>query len=918
MKATQCMTSGAKTSPRHHFPWRYVIHAFSFILIPAASAQPVVPTNGQVFTANTIFVVGTYNLSNGVFIGASGITLDLNGATLVGTGFNNFGVTCLGRDNVVIKNGTIRGYYYGVRVENGSGVQVLDNDLSANWRDPNSLTANPPFLNINAGPNLADRVNLGGGLFARNATSATVSRNTLRHQENGIDLYNVSRSTIDHNNASDNTGWGIHLYASISNHVHHNTADRCTRAHLNDSAGFLLVYGSSGNQILTNSFQSSGDGFFIGNEGGCPSNDNLVQGNNGSHAGANAFEATFSRGNQFIGNMADGCNYGFWLGYSHDGNVLRGNSVRANNASGIEIEHGQNNVVEDNDIIGNGGSGLVLRTDGLPHFPSNTGCLALPNPAASGGYIIRNNRIHSNYGTAIVLTRTTNCLIVNNLFGGPYAGTALSDGANNIWSIVPAPGLNIVGGPMLGGNWWFNYTGTDTNADGLGDTALPYANGGQIAAPGDLHPLIGSPDLANLGNPGTLCDHVWIDLGRNTRSSAATFDTANGTHFATDGTNLLLLEGANSTRLSLFDSTTRRYVPKASVPEGVQDGGDFQFGGALYFATVGLGFDTTTGAGNGSRLYAYNSQTNGWSAKAPTVASGQPVCNEALAYDPVGRRFYATIVRVKAAAAGGDPTLLAKLAIYDPVLDTWVGVTPAAPDTWANGSEAEYLDGRIYVWRGGSAGGAPNGSDSYLDVFDLATSTWSRTPTSGDFAVVPGFRTGGFDVWGVSLSADAAHHRLFVKGAETSRTLYVFDALNQAWAAGPTAPYDGGWGASIEHVAALGALYQIDGRNSAGTPQGSAILIPNTNTVRLEIVATNATSVQITARGTVTGTVYTLLSKTNLNEAEWHQELTFAGAGNTPLPQIPRAGRDTVFFLATLCRATSGGLAETHAVRVSW
>src|SRR4029077_17675618 len=145
--------------------------------------------------------------------------------------------------------------------------------------------------------------NLGGGLFLRNATGATVSRNTMRNQENGIDLYNVAASTIDHNNASDNTGWGVHLNASTGNTVRDNTADRCTRANLNDSAGFLLVYGSSNNQILSNSFQYGGDGFFIGNENGCPSNDNLIQGNNGSGAGANAFEATFAAGNQFISNI---------------------------------------------------------------------------------------------------------------------------------------------------------------------------------------------------------------------------------------------------------------------------------------------------------------------------------------------------------------------------------------------------------------------------------------------------------------------------------------------------------------------------------------------------------------------------------------------------------------------------------------
>ena len=835
-----------------------------WISILTAASQPVVPLDGQVFISDTVLVPGTYHLPNGVSIGAPGVTLDLNGATLVGNNFTNYGVTSIGHDNIIIRNGTIRGYHYGLRIENCVNAQVLGNDLSANWLDPASQTLNPPFLNINAAPNLGDRTDLGGGLFMYYVAGAIVSSNTMRFEENGIDLYNVTSSMIDHNNASDNTGWGVHLYASTANVVHHNTADRCTRPNLNDSAGFLLVYGSSYNQILSNSFQFGGDGFFLGNEGGCPSNNNLVQDNDGSNAGANAFEATFSSGNQFIGNVADSSNYGFWLGYSHDGNVIRANSIRANNVSGIEVEHGQHNTIEDNDIIGNGGSGIVLRTDGQPHFPVNTPCLDLPNPAASSFYTIRGNRVINNFGSAMALTATTDCLIVNNLFGGPYAGTVTSDGANNVWSVTPAPGTNIVGGRSLGGNWWSNYVGADTNADGLGDTAVPYNNGGQIAAPGDPHPLIGSPDLGNLTNPRTMLDHVWFDLGRNTRTTGATFDTANGTHFATDGTNLWLLEGANSTGLSFFDPASNRYLAKAGAPEGVQDGGDFHFGGGPYFATVGLGFDTSTGAGNGPRLYAYNPATDVWSSKSPTTMNGQLVCNEALAYDPVSNRLYATIVNVKTSDAGGDPTLLNKLAIYNPSTDTWVGATPAAPDSWAGGSEAEYLDGRIYVWRGGFAGGAVNGSDSYLDVYDIAANTWTRTPSLRDSTVMVGFRSGGFDVWGISLSSDATHHRLLVMGAESNHELYVFDVATQTWAVGPTAPYDGGWGSSIEFVSASDRLYQIDGRNSEGTPQGTAFLALFPLLYQIQLPdRINLNWSAIPSR------TYQVQYKTNLNQANW-------------------------------------------------
>src|SRR5690348_15865391 len=108
-----------------------------------------------------------------------------------------------------------------------------------------------------AAPSLGDRTNLGGGLFARNLTRAHISGNTRRLGENGIDLYSVTKSDIDHNTASDNTGWGVHLNASTGSNVHDNIADRCTRTGLFDSAGFLLVVGSNNNMIVNNSFQYS-------------------------------------------------------------------------------------------------------------------------------------------------------------------------------------------------------------------------------------------------------------------------------------------------------------------------------------------------------------------------------------------------------------------------------------------------------------------------------------------------------------------------------------------------------------------------------------------------------------------------------------------------------------------------------------
>ena len=365
--------------------------------VRAAEAVPtelLVPTDGMVLTKSATLKPGVYALPKGLVIGADNVTLDANGAVLIGDGTGQ-AVRSAKRDNVTVANLHASKYQWGIRIEGAKNATVRDCHIRE------TAEVGPPdgvWLNIWARPEEA----YGAAIILFDVTGGLVSGNDIQHQQNGVSLYGCTGVTVEKNNASFQSGWGIHLFDSRRNIVQDNLADWCNRIHKRgenyyypgaDAAGLLMIWNSSNNVIRRNMFRGGGDGVFVAGyhpkHGKLPCNDNLFEENDGSYSPNNAFESTFCRGNIFRNNRANASNYGFWLGYSWE-NKIEGNEVRGNRIAGIAIEHGHHNEIAGNRIFRNE-RGIALWARAEAPFTKEW-----PDSTTSAFYDIRENSIFAN------------------------------------------------------------------------------------------------------------------------------------------------------------------------------------------------------------------------------------------------------------------------------------------------------------------------------------------------------------------------------------------------------------------------------------------------------------------------------------------------------------------------------------------
>jgi parallel beta-helix repeat protein len=420
------------------------------LALPASSAQADQAVCGQVLRSS---ITLSNNLlacaGDGLVIGAGGITVDLNGHLVQGTGLG-VGIRNAGHHDVTITGGTIRNFDSGVllsgtqrntvagisfdqtelqsvHLTGAVGNQVRDNQVAGFSGAAFHLTGGSSS-NLVAGNAVAagngEAVVVEGGSDHNRLEGNVLSGSS----DVGMRVEFSSNTTVIGNRVDGGSDAAIAMTGAPRSVVQSNTVQG-----VGDAA--ILLTDSTANVVRFNTLGRTADaGVVLSGV-----TDSLVKANTMSHAGDAAISLLLGSSNvRIIDNQAShSSDAGVFLA-DGVGNVVRGN-VLLSNTTGIEVSGGRQNTVEFNATNASLGSGIEVGDSlnatvfGNTTNNNGTGGIVADDGALAGD--VRGNQANGNGGDGITVggpgTAVTGNLATGNGGWGIYAASGVLDRGTN-------------------------------------------------------------------------------------------------------------------------------------------------------------------------------------------------------------------------------------------------------------------------------------------------------------------------------------------------------------------------------------------------------------------------------------------------------------------------------------------------------